>query len=64
MQVATVVNNHMTSAILKYFGEAFRYDRAANLFERLLSKDPELVALVARAYMGMSKTHSALRRLS
>lgn len=54
IQVATVVTNHLTSAILKYFSDSFRLHRAANLFERMMDKEPEVAALVAKSYIGMS----------
>lgn len=54
IQVATVVTNHLTAAVLKYFADSFRLDRAANLFERMAGKEPEVAALLARSYIGMS----------
>ena len=33
IQVATVVSNHLTHGILKYFSEAARFEQAVNLFE-------------------------------
>lgn len=56
IQVATVVSNHLTAGILKYFGEAQRYEQAVNLFEKLYAREPEVAALVAQAYIGMSKS--------
>jgi hypothetical protein len=47
------VSNHLTAAVLKYFGNSGRWQRAANLFERLAAKDPEVNALLATAYLGM-----------
>lgn len=55
IQVATVVSNHLTNAIMKYFGDSGRYDHAANLFEKLSAKEPEVSSLLAKAYIGMSK---------
>lgn len=54
IQVATVVSNHLTSAIMKYFGDSGRFQHAANLFEKLSAKEPELSSLLARSYIGMS----------
>jgi hypothetical protein len=54
IQVATVVTNHLTAAVIKYFSDSFRMDRAANLFERLIAKEPEVASLLARSYLGMS----------
>lgn len=54
IQVATVVNNHLTAGIMKYFTDSYRLDRAANLFEKVMMKEPEIAALLARSYIGMS----------
>lgn len=68
VQVATVVSNHLTAGILKYFGEASRYEQAVNLFEKLWAREPEVAALVAQSYIGMNEEikavqvmHSAIR---
>ncbi|KIR98993.1 ChAPs family protein [Cryptococcus deuterogattii 2001/935-1] len=61
IQVATVVTNHLTSAILKYFSDSFRLDRAANLFERMMDKEPEVAALVAKSYIGMNEEIKAVK---
>ncbi len=53
--MATVVSNHLTAAILKYFGDASRYEQAVNLFEKLWAREPEVAALVARSYIGMNQ---------
>ncbi len=68
IQVATVVSNHLTAGILKYFGEASRYEQAVNLFEKLWAREPEVAAFVAHSYIGMneeikqSKSCSAIRK--
>jgi hypothetical protein len=49
-----VVSNHLTAAILKYFGNAHRWQVAANLFEKLSVREPEVSSLLARSYVGMS----------
>jgi hypothetical protein len=59
IQVATVVSNHLTAGIMKYFGDSGRYQPAANLFEKLSWKDPEVASLLAKSYIGMSE-YSAL----
>jgi len=56
IQVATNVTNHLTAATLKYFADSFRLGRAANLFEKMAEKEPEVAALLARAYIGMSRS--------
>lgn len=55
IQVATNVTNHLTAAIMKYFTDSFRLERAANLFEKMSEREPEIAALLARSYIGMSK---------
>jgi hypothetical protein len=54
IQVATVVSNHLTAGIMKYFGDSGRYQQAANLFEKLYAREPEVASLLARSYVGMS----------
>lgn len=54
VQVATNISNHLTAGLLKYFSDSFRLERAANLFERLYAKEPEVAALLAQSYIGMS----------
>lgn len=61
IQVATVVSNHLTAGILKYFGEAGRYEQAVNLFEKLYAREPEVAALVAQAYLGMNEETKAVQ---
>jgi Chs5-Arf1p-binding protein BUD7/BCH1 len=53
IQVATVVSNHLTAGIMKYFGDSGRYHRAANLFEKLSAREPEVACLLAKSYIGM-----------
>ena len=63
VQVATVVSNHLTSAIIKYFGDSGRYQHAANLFEKLLPREPEVASLLAKSYIGMCKSTTLLFRI-
>lgn len=56
IQVASVVSNHLTAAIMKYFGDSFRFQQAANLFEKVSVREPEVLSLLARSYIGMSKS--------
>lgn len=63
VQVATVVSNHLTSAIMKYFGDSGRYQHAANLFEKLLPHEPEVASLLAKSYIGMCKSALHLFRV-
>ncbi|RSH88815.1 hypothetical protein EHS25_003043 [Saitozyma podzolica] len=64
IQVATAVTNHLTAAIMKYFSDAFRLERAANLFERLAVKEPEVASLLARSYIGMNEEIKAVKILN
>ncbi|KAI0701992.1 chaps-domain-containing protein [Cytidiella melzeri] len=61
IQVATVVSNHLTNAIMKYFGDSGRYDHAANLFEKLSAKEPEVASLLAKSYIGMNEEVKAVQ---
>ena len=54
IQVASLVSNHLVSGVMKFFGDGYRLGQAANLFEKLLVKTPEVAALLARSYLGMS----------
>ena len=40
---------------MKYFGDSGRYQQAANLFEKLAVKEPEVSSLLAKSYIGMSE---------
>ncbi|KAE9393068.1 chaps-domain-containing protein [Gymnopus androsaceus JB14] len=61
IQVATVVSNHLTAGIMKYFGDSGRYQPAANLFEKLTVKEPEVASLLARSYIGMNEEVKAVQ---
>ncbi|KAF9788356.1 chaps-domain-containing protein [Thelephora terrestris] len=61
VQVATVVSNHLTSAIMKYFGDSGRFQHAANLFEKLLLREPEVASLLAKSYIGMYEEVKAVQ---
>ena len=54
IQVATLVSNHLTAGIMKHFGDSGRWQQAANLFEKLSVREPEVCSLLARSYIGMS----------
>ncbi|EPQ53723.1 chaps-domain-containing protein [Gloeophyllum trabeum ATCC 11539] len=64
IQVATVVSNHLTAGILKYFGDSNRWQQAANLFEKLTAKEPEVASLLARSYIGMNEEVKAVQIMS
>lgn len=61
IQVATIVHNHLSAGILKYFGESSRYEQAVNLFEKLWAREPEVAALVAQSYLGMNQEVKAVQ---
>jgi hypothetical protein len=58
IQVASIVSNHLTAGIMKFFGDNFRLGQAANLFEKLMINEPEVASLLARSYIGMSASTS------
>jgi flagellar biosynthesis component FlhA len=59
--VATVVSNHLTAGVVKYFADSFRLEKAANLFEKMYAKEPQVAALLAQSYIGMSALQSMHR---
>ncbi|KAL0958001.1 hypothetical protein HGRIS_000176 [Hohenbuehelia grisea] len=61
IQVATIVSNHLTAGIMKYFGDSGRYQPAANLFEKLATREPEVASLLARSYIGMNEEVKAVQ---
>ncbi|CAH7685479.1 Chs5p-Arf1p-binding proteins-domain-containing protein [Phakopsora pachyrhizi] len=63
VQVATVISNHLTTGIMKYFGDSFRWGPAINLFEKLTVKEGEVAALLAQAYLGMNEEVKAVQVL-
>ncbi|KAI8066570.1 Chs5p-Arf1p-binding proteins-domain-containing protein [Gongronella butleri] len=63
IQTATVVHNHLTSGVMKYFSDSFRYGPAITLFEKLQQKDPEVGALLAEAYIGQNEEIKAVNVL-
>ncbi|GHJ83853.1 hypothetical protein NliqN6_0255 [Naganishia liquefaciens] len=64
IQVATVISNHLTAGIVKYFGDAFRLEHAANLFSKLVEREPEVAALLAQSLFGMNEEVKAVQILS
>lgn len=64
IQVASIASNHLTAAILKYFGDSGRYQPAANLFEKIATREPEVASLLARAYIGMNEEVKAVQIIS
>ncbi|GAA5796497.1 hypothetical protein HPULCUR_001869 [Helicostylum pulchrum] len=63
IQVATSVHNHLTDGIMKYFGDSFRFGPAIELFKKLHVKDPEVGALLAKAYIGQNEEIKAVNVL-
>ncbi|KAF5383145.1 hypothetical protein D9615_005017 [Tricholomella constricta] len=61
IQVATVVSNHLTAGVLKYFGDSGRFQQAANLFEKLAAREPEVASLLAKSYIGMNEEVKAVQ---
>ncbi|KAF8217698.1 chaps-domain-containing protein [Mycena galopus ATCC 62051] len=64
IQVASVTTNHLTAGLMKYFGASGRFQQAANLFEKLVVREPEVSSLLARAYLGMHEEVKALQIMS
>ena len=40
---------------MKYFGDSGRWQPAANLFEKLSAREPEVASLLAKSYIGMGR---------
>ena len=59
IQVPTIVNNHLTAAIMKYCSESFRFDLSVKFFEKLFTQEPEVASLLAQSYIGTG-THGFL----
>ncbi|KAJ9097794.1 hypothetical protein QFC19_006662 [Naganishia cerealis] len=64
VQVATVISNHLTAGLMKYFGDAFRLEKVVNLFSKLVEREPEVAALLAQSYFGMNEEVKAIQILS
>lgn len=47
---------------MKYFGDSGRYQHSANLFEKLLPREPEVASLLAKSYIGMCELTGPLFR--
>ncbi|KAI8986606.1 Chs5p-Arf1p-binding proteins-domain-containing protein [Pilobolus umbonatus] len=62
IQTATVVHNHLTSGVMKYFGDSFRYGPAIELYEKLV-KDPEVGSLLAQSFIGQNEEVRAVKVL-
>ncbi|CAO3567128.1 unnamed protein product [Mortierella alpina] len=63
IQVPTIVNNHLTAAIMKYCQESFRFDLAVKFFEGLFQREPEVASLLAQAYIGTDEELKAINVL-
>ncbi|KAI8975422.1 Chs5p-Arf1p-binding proteins-domain-containing protein [Mycotypha africana] len=63
IQVATAVHNHLTDGVMKYFSDSSRFSPAIDMFQRLYTQDPEVGALLARAYLGQHEEIKAVRVL-
>ncbi|KAI8642491.1 Chs5p-Arf1p-binding proteins-domain-containing protein [Parasitella parasitica] len=64
IQTATAVHNHLTSGVMKYFGDSFRYGPAIELYKKLQKRDPEVGALLAQSYIGQNEEIKAVKVLN
>lgn len=62
VQVPTLTSNHLTVALMKYFGESGRLMDAAAFFEPLFREDLEVGAALASCYIGSGILDFNLRR--
>ncbi|KAF8941812.1 hypothetical protein BGZ47_007162 [Haplosporangium gracile] len=63
IQLPTIVNNHLTAAVMKYCQESFRFDLAVQFFERLFRLEPEVASLLAQSYIGTDEELKAINVL-
>ncbi|KAF9920865.1 hypothetical protein FBU30_009187 [Linnemannia zychae] len=63
IQLPTIVNNHLTAAIMKYCQESFRFDLAVQFFEPLFRLEPEVASLLAQSYIGTDEELKAINVL-
>jgi hypothetical protein len=45
----------LTAGVIKYYSDSFRLEHAAGLFARMTEQEPEVAALLAQSYIGMSE---------
>ena len=64
VQVATLVNNHLTTALLSYFAYSGRYASAVNFFEKLRPENPQVVALLVKVYVEADEEIKAIQALT
>jgi len=64
VQVATYVSNHLSNGLMKYFGNSYRYDIAAEFFKPLAEKDPEVSVLLAKSFIGYDEEIKAIEVLN
>lgn len=57
------MSNHLTSGVLKYFGDSFRWGPAVNLFEKLVVREGEVACLLAQSYFGLNEEVKAIKVL-
>ncbi|KAJ8323647.1 bud site selection protein [Batrachochytrium dendrobatidis] len=63
VQVATPFSNHLTNGIFSYFQNAGRLSEAAKFFADLDSRDPDVAAILAKAYLGTDEEIKAVQVL-
>ncbi|KAL2913058.1 bud site selection protein [Polyrhizophydium stewartii] len=63
VQVATPFSNHLTNGIFNYFKNAGRLAEAARFFADLDSRDPDVAAVLAKAYLGTDEEIKAVNVL-
>ncbi|KAH6574808.1 hypothetical protein BASA50_006830 [Batrachochytrium salamandrivorans] len=63
VQVATPFSNHLTNGIFNYFKNSGRLSEAAKFFADLDSRDPDVAAILAKAYMGTDEEIKAIHVL-
>lgn len=55
VQTSTVAKNHLSDALMKFFAYGANNEPLIDLLERLYGNDPEVGALLAKAYINSGK---------
>ncbi|OLL26435.1 hypothetical protein NEOLI_001270 [Neolecta irregularis DAH-3] len=64
IQIATLVSNHLTDSLMQYFRMSGRWEFAANMFEKLRMKEPQVAILLAQTYLEMDEEVKAVKLMS
>ena len=63
IQIATNARNHLTRALMRYFGDSWRWEIGVEFLLPLVQVDADIGALLAKAYFGMDEEVKGVRVL-